>query len=101
MSQNRSSAVMQQRSEPPDSLDDFPTPPWATRAICEFLKGLGFELRKPLAIERMGQDRYGRTLGHVYAGGRAIACTQLAAGSAKYMKRWVNQPRGRVKGECK
>lgn len=37
MSQNRSSAVMQQRSEPHDSLDDFPTPPWATRALCEFI----------------------------------------------------------------
>lgn len=33
MSQNTSSAVMQQRSEPHDSLDDFPTPPWATRAL--------------------------------------------------------------------
>ncbi len=29
---NTSSAVMQQRHEPHDSLDDFPTPPWATRA---------------------------------------------------------------------
>lgn len=37
MSQNRSSAVMQRRSEPHDSLDDFPTPPWATRALCEWL----------------------------------------------------------------
>jgi hypothetical protein len=37
MSQNRSSAVMQQRSEPHSSLDDFPTPPWATRALCERL----------------------------------------------------------------
>lgn len=33
--QNTSSAVMQRRSEPHDSLDDFPTPPWATRALCE------------------------------------------------------------------
>ncbi|MBN7758952.1 methyltransferase [Nitratireductor aquimarinus] len=33
MAQNTSSAVMQQRSEPNDSLDDFPTPPWATRAL--------------------------------------------------------------------
>lgn len=40
MSQNRSSAVMQQRSEPHDSLDFFPTPPWATRALCEHLAGL-------------------------------------------------------------
>lgn len=37
MTQNLSSAVMQQRSEPHDSLDDFPTPPWATRALCERL----------------------------------------------------------------
>lgn len=44
MSQNTSSAVMQQRSEPHDSLDDFPTPPWATRALCEFLQGEGYEL---------------------------------------------------------
>jgi len=35
MAQNRSSAVMQQRKEPHDSLDYFPTPPWATRALCE------------------------------------------------------------------
>ncbi|SLK04008.1 methyltransferase [Novosphingobium mathurense] len=39
MSQNTSSAVMQQRSEPHDSLDDFPTPPWATRALCEWIPG--------------------------------------------------------------
>jgi len=37
MAQNRSAAVMQRRSEPHDSLDDFPTPPWATRALCELL----------------------------------------------------------------
>jgi hypothetical protein len=33
--QNRSHAVMAQRHEAPDSLDDFPTPPWATRALLE------------------------------------------------------------------
>ena len=38
MSQNRSSAVMQQRSEPHASLDDFPTPPWATRAMLEHMQ---------------------------------------------------------------
>lgn len=37
MSQNTSSAVMQQRSEPNDSLDDFPTPPWATRGLINWL----------------------------------------------------------------
>lgn len=38
MSQNRSTAVMQRRVEAHDSLDDFPTPPWATRALCEWLE---------------------------------------------------------------
>lgn len=33
MAQNTSHAVMAQRVEPSDSLDDFPTPPWATRAF--------------------------------------------------------------------
>jgi hypothetical protein len=37
MSQNTSHAVMAQRIEPHDSLDFFPTPPWATRALCEYL----------------------------------------------------------------
>lgn len=35
--QNVSTAVMQRRVEAHDSLDDFPTPPWATRALCEWL----------------------------------------------------------------
>lgn len=38
------SSVMAQRREPPDSLDFFPTPPWATRALVEHvLKPLGFD----------------------------------------------------------
>jgi hypothetical protein len=35
--QNKSHAVMAQRIEPADSLDDFPTPPWATRALIEYV----------------------------------------------------------------
>lgn len=35
MGQNVSTAVMQRRVEAHDSLDDFPTPPWATRALFE------------------------------------------------------------------
>ena len=37
--QNISSAVMQQRREPHDSLDFFPTPLWVTRALCEYVLG--------------------------------------------------------------
>jgi hypothetical protein len=44
MTQNTSSAVMQQRSSPPDALEDFPTPPWATRALLEFLIEIEGEL---------------------------------------------------------
>lgn len=72
MSQNRSSAVMQQRIEPPDSLDDFPTPPWGTRAICEFLASLGFDLtmmdcREPCANRGHMVAPLREAFGHVIA----------------------------------
>jgi len=38
--QNTSHAVMAQRFEPSDSADDFPTPPWATRALIENVIGV-------------------------------------------------------------
>lgn len=44
MSQNRSSAVMQQRKVVPGGLDYFPTPPWATRALCRWLNTQGHDL---------------------------------------------------------
>lgn len=34
---NTSSAVRMQRHEPKNSLDDFPTPPWATRALLKYV----------------------------------------------------------------
>jgi hypothetical protein len=37
--QNTSHAVMAQRNEAADSPDDFPTPPWATRALAEHVLG--------------------------------------------------------------
>lgn len=37
--QNRSPAVMAQRTESLDSLDDFPTPKWATRALIKEVFG--------------------------------------------------------------
>jgi hypothetical protein len=38
-------AVMAQRVEPPDSLDFFPTPPWATRALMECMISKGHSAR--------------------------------------------------------
>lgn len=47
---NGARAIMASRIEPPDSLDYFPTPPWATRALIEeVLPGLGVTL-KPEAL---------------------------------------------------
>lgn len=51
MSQNRSTAVMQRRVEAHDSLDDFPTPPWATRALCEWLLSRGEDLSEQMVRE--------------------------------------------------
>jgi hypothetical protein len=36
--QNTSHAVMAQRIEAADSPDDFPTPPWATRGLMEYVR---------------------------------------------------------------
>jgi hypothetical protein len=47
--QNKSHAVMAQRNpEDKDSLDSFPTPPWATRALVEIV--LGFTEKAPHSV---------------------------------------------------
>jgi hypothetical protein len=60
MSANRSTAVMQRRHSgdrprgrevAPAQLNYFPTPPWATRALCEFLVGRGIALREMVCWE--------------------------------------------------
>lgn len=58
MTQNRSTAVMQRRSEPHDSLDDFPTPPWATRALCEWLIAQGHSLCRDTVREPCANRGY-------------------------------------------
>lgn len=50
---NGSGAVMAQRIEPPDSLDYFPTPPWATRALFKHVFGFG-PLGGPGATTQVG-----------------------------------------------
>ncbi|MGB3795107.1 MAG: thermonuclease family protein [Alteraurantiacibacter sp.] len=51
-----------------------------------------------LTIVRLGRDRYGRTLGVVYADGVNVACAQLAAQQAFYIKRWDDD--GLVAADC-
>ncbi|HEX2448271.1 MAG TPA: SAM-dependent methyltransferase [Methyloceanibacter sp.] len=49
--QNTSHAVMAQRAEARDSLDDFPTPPWATRALIEHVLDDKDSLSKMVCLE--------------------------------------------------
>lgn len=65
MSQNTSHAVMQQRAEPHDSLDDFPTQPWATRALMEhvIIPHMGFLARRELRLQTVWEPACNR--GHM------------------------------------
>jgi hypothetical protein len=61
-------AVMACRFEAVGSLDDFPTPPWAVRALCEWLKQQGHpieecEVREPAA----GRGHMARALREYFA----------------------------------
>ena len=49
--QNTSHAVMAQRAEAKDSLDDFPTPPWASRALMEHVLPEKRGLRRQTSLE--------------------------------------------------
>lgn len=68
MTQNRSHAVMAQRHEPHDSLDFFPTPPWATRALCgEVLAPMVGNLRALTAREpACGEGHMARPLAEYF-----------------------------------
>lgn len=67
MSQNTSPAVMQQRREARYSLDFFPTPPWATRALCERLEIMGYNLGKMTAWEpACGEGHMARPLAEYF-----------------------------------
>lgn len=72
MSQNCSTAVMQRRHEAPDSLDYFPTPPWATRALLEWLLALGYDLTGTIAHEpACGPGHMARPMAEYFADVRA------------------------------
>lgn len=56
--------------------------PHASRA------SLARALIAPIAIERIGSDRYGRTLAFVSGGGLDLSCVQLRRGQAAYRRDW-------------
>jgi micrococcal nuclease len=85
---------------------DAPEKPGTCRAGRECAPGdyeastasLTSALSGAITIERVGKDRYGRTLGMVAGEKGDLSCWQLKAGQAVYVDRWDNG--GRVKGTC-
>ncbi|WP_375599856.1 SAM-dependent methyltransferase [Devosia sp. Naph2] len=76
--QNTSHAVMSQRAESADSPDDFPTPPWATRALVEYIVGpravSGLSCLEPAC----GRGYMSRPLGEYFAS--VTSCDAYAYG---------------------
>jgi hypothetical protein len=65
--QNTSHAVMAQRTEAKDSLDNFPTPPWATRAFLENVIELGGYKDRLTALEpACGDGHMAKVLGNYF-----------------------------------
>ena len=52
----------------------------------------------PYTIERVGTDRYGRTLAVLAAHDGNVSCAQLTAGVAEYVGKWDNG--GRIAAAC-
>src|SRR2546427_13218597 len=66
-------AVMAQRREPPDALDYFPTPPWATRALfSHVLPALGVETIASVWEPACGEGHMAEVVAEV-ARGQVIA----------------------------
>ncbi|MCL2714823.1 MAG: SAM-dependent methyltransferase [Alphaproteobacteria bacterium] len=65
--QNTSHAVMAQRFEPADSADDFPTPPWATRALCEHILEKRALRRQTCLEPACGRGHMAEALGEYFA----------------------------------
>jgi hypothetical protein len=64
MPQNTTHAVMAQRTEAKDSRDDFPTPPWASRALLEHvLDSRRFDIQNMTCLEpACGEGHMARVL---------------------------------------
>ena len=81
MEQNTSHAVMAQRYEGDASLDDFPTPPWATRALMEHVLGASNKLEGLTVLEpACGRGHMSRTLAEYF--GEVVASDIHDYGSA-------------------
>jgi endonuclease YncB( thermonuclease family) len=72
--------------------DCVPGDPFASK------RAMAGYLTQPLTIERIGTDRYGRTVADVFSAGQSVSCLQLASGHARY---WPKYDHGqRIAKEC-
>jgi hypothetical protein len=94
MTQNTSHAVMSQRHEAHDSLDLFPTPPWATRALCEWLRQRGIERESTVWECACGFGDMARPLAEYFAIVRSTDVQQHGAadGLVDFLLPWPNAP---------
>lgn len=84
MAQNTSHAVMAQRHEVHDSLDFFPTPPWATRALCEALRLPPWRMQETAWEPACGAGHMARPLGEYFS---HVVATDIAADQIGYGQR--------------
>lgn len=76
----RDSAIKQRRAPTPDALDYFPTPPWVTRALCEWLARRGEPLDAYTVWEpACGEGHMARPLAEYFGEVRATDVHQYGA----------------------
>jgi hypothetical protein len=68
-----------QRHEPPDSADDFPTPPWATRALVEHVLGRDSVRGMSCLEPACGRGHMARALREYFGDVVASAPTSMAS----------------------
>lgn len=101
MTQNTSHAVMAQRREPHDSLDDFPSPPWSVRALCvHVLPHVGLSVsamsRRTVWEPAANRGHMARALGEFFGSVRASDVHDYGAGFPEIDFLWpatvINRP---------
>ncbi|UXU75532.1 hypothetical protein [Paracoccus sp. SMMA_5] len=86
-------AVMARRAEPRGSVDDFPTPPWAVRALTEWLVGSGVEpgglcCREPAA----GRGHMARALAEAFSDVHQIDIHDYGTGNLDTVADYLDEP---------
>ncbi|PRX33968.1 hypothetical protein SAMN05216257_104107 [Meinhardsimonia xiamenensis] len=86
------SAVMAHRGPDVAGLDDFPTPPWAGRALCEWLLRQGHDLAQQRCREpAAGRGDLARALGEYFGTVEQIDVHDYGAGNLDAVEDYLSQ----------